>query len=189
MAARPPMRVKVLTLEESINLQQLAVKAALEPEPVVEAPRAPRVRKESGYYECVKATRDELCDVVKEKLVLASGDERARMLWTSSPSDIPNVTYLYNVELVGWPADIVFDSPSRNSSLTQLTTLVRGFEGGDIKFVRMPLGGARRLAQQHRDPVPDARRVDTGKRPKRRAETLSRKKGSRKKTVKIDRLE
>ena len=119
-----------------------------------------------------------------------SGDDSAKMMWTTTCYGRPTITYRYDVALLDWPHNITFDSPSRHSSIKQLTTLIERFESGATRFVKLTEDEMELLAEEEQSSLRARRmecgRVDVGKRPARRPETRS--KRLRFRTVKTDRL-
>ena len=105
------------------------------------------------------------------------------MTWTTTAYyHTPQVQYLYDVELIGWPHDIVpfGTQPYRIRSLDKLTKLVRRLESGEMRFERRTEEEMEALAQRcdHMSLFSCKRnvgRMDTGSRPLRPLATRSKK--------------
>ena len=114
------------------------------------------------------------------------------MIWTHTDHGSPRVSLRYLVKLVGWPADVVFDSPGRISRRAVLAALADDVRERRIRFERLSHEEIAALARREcltvRELTTRAVRVDTGKRPARPWRTRSKRNGRRKATVRSNRL-
>lgn len=73
----------------------------------------------------------------------ATGSPRATMVWQRDVLETQ-----YNVELVGWPADIEFVSPGYLGSIPKLKRIRAGFRRGAIRFVALTPAEVKRRRRQ-----------------------------------------
>ena len=110
-----------------------------------------------------------------------TGNPRAKMTWGRLEHDgSPKITWKYGVRVVGWPADVLFQTPY-DMSTKELDEVLRGVRRGRIYFEKinpvtlseMALAGGEVLYTQ----VSSSGRVDAAQRwAPRRLETQSKKK-------------